>query len=97
MKNLILLLPALFLFSCNSGNSDCDCTQQRWQRSAEYQGTTTNLVATTDWNAVELPQPISSTDCSLNGTIGDEGVMETEILPNGNTKKLEYQYRIYCQ
>ncbi|TXF77634.1 hypothetical protein [Chryseobacterium sp.] len=68
----------------------------RWERTVEYQGTTDVVVATTSWNGTGLAQKISSNDCAMNGAVIDPGVETTEILPNGNTRKEEYEYRVTC-
>ncbi len=95
MKNILILSSALFLASC-SNNDECNCSQLRWQRTVEYQGTTDNEVATTGWNGTGIAEALSNDDCSQDGTVGEKGVVSSQILPNGNTEKVEYEYRITC-
>ncbi len=97
MKKLLALPVFILLASCSSSNDGCDCTQTRWERTAEYQGTSNTLVATTYWNAIGNAVAYNSDDCAKDGTLGEEGVISTEVMPNGNTKKEEFQYRITCQ
>lgn len=92
----ILPFTVLFLASCESSNDKCDCTQQRWERTAEYQGTSQTIVAATPWSGMGTEEPIGSNDCSLDSSLASAGVQTSTVLPNGNTRKEEYEYRITC-
>ncbi|MBA5246523.1 hypothetical protein H1R16_10460 [Marnyiella aurantia] len=92
----ILPFTALFLASCSSSNDKCDCTQQRWERTVEYQGTTSTVYAATPWTGQGTEVAIGSDDCTMDGTIASSGVETSTVLPNGNTKKDEYEFRVTC-
>lgn len=95
MKNILILSSVLLLASCSSSD-DCNCTQMRWQRIVEYQGTTDTEFASTGWGSIGNSEEVNSSDCTKDGTIGEKGIVSSEILPNGNTKNVEYEYRITC-
>ena len=92
----LLIFSSMLLMACNNSTTDCDCSQLRWQRTVDYQGTSDNVVATTDWNAQGTEEPINTTDCTADGTIAESGVVSTEVLTNGNIRKTEYEYRVTC-
>lgn len=93
----LFIFSSMILMACSDSTADCDCSKLRWERTAEYQGTTNVIVATTDWNGTGLAQTISSNDCGMNGAVMDTGVETTETLPNGNTRKKEFEYRVTCE
>ena len=95
MKKLILLAATTVLFvSCN--DDDCNCTQARYERVAEY---TPNgeIFAATDWNKTGGDENYNSEDCNQDGTIASSGETDVTIEPNGNTSQKEFEYRVTCQ
>lgn len=100
MKKTLLICSSLFFIGCESGEKDCNCTQQRWERKAIYkvnEDTSAPPISATEWEKKGTVLPADN-DCSKDGSIPKSGSIFLSSNSATNTyTNLEYEYRVTCQ
>lgn len=101
MKKSLLILAFAFigLSSCDR-DKDCNCIQQKYERTAvykvgdhQYSGTP---VSSTPWEKKTDTKP-SNEGCDSNGKVRDNGSQNAQMIPGTDTYKVtEFEYRVSC-
>lgn len=100
MKKIFILFGGLLLTGCGGNNDkDCNCSQQRYERKVVKKlEVPQTVVSSTDWEKKGNSEPISTDDCSKNGSISGSGNADSWLNPDNTTYTVvEYENRVSCQ
>lgn len=96
MKTIAFVLIALLSVSCkNKEDNNCNCVQQKWERSVIKEMNTQNIISANEWQVSGSTNTIGS-DCDDNGRVTSSGSENSHPIGNNQYSTTEFKYQIKC-